>query len=158
MRLAAFLQITLVIFFGAPERWSWLDLCNDRAIKPAAFFESFFRIQSGSLLLRRVIKNYRAILRADIGALSIQRGGIMIRPENIQELIVADLRWIEFNVHHFGMPGLIGANILICRIILRPPPTPDAGRQNTFYIAERSFDTTETSRTECGFLSLHGTR
>ena len=91
MRLAAFLQVVLMIFFSAPERWSGFDLRHDWAIEPAALLQFFFRSVGGGLLLRGMIKNYRSILHAHIGALPVQRGGIMVRPEKIQKFVVADL-------------------------------------------------------------------
>src|SRR5215813_12851486 len=80
----------------------------------------------------------------------------MIGPKNFQEFVVADLRWIEFHLHHLSMSGLIGANILIRRILLRSARVSDASEQNTFYVAEGFFDAPKTPRTECRFLGLHG--
>jgi hypothetical protein len=42
MRLAAFLQVVLMIFFSAPERWSRFNLRHDWAIEAAALFQFFF--------------------------------------------------------------------------------------------------------------------
>ena len=42
MRLAAFLQVVLMIFFSSPERWSGFDLRHDWAIEPAALPQFFF--------------------------------------------------------------------------------------------------------------------
>src|SRR5215469_14739549 len=80
----------------------------------------------------------------------------MIGPKNFQELVVADLRRIELHLHHLSMSGLIGANILIGRILLRSARVSDASGQNTFYVAEGFFDAPKTPRTECRFLGLHG--
>ena len=67
MRLAAFLQVMLMILFSAPERWSGFDLRHNWAIEPAALLQFFFRSVSEGLLLRGMIKNYRSILHANIG-------------------------------------------------------------------------------------------
>ena len=91
MRLAAFLEVMLMIVFSAPERWSGFDLCDNWTIEPAALFKSFFRSIGGGLLLRGLIKNHRSILRANIGARPVQRCGVMVRPENIQKFVIADL-------------------------------------------------------------------
>lgn len=80
----------------------------------------------------------------------------MVGPENVEEFVVADLRWIEFHLHHFGMSGFIRANILIAWVLLCSARIPDAGGQNTFYIAERFFHAPKTPRTECCFVGLHG--
>jgi hypothetical protein len=81
----------LMILFSAPERWGGFHLRHNWAIEPAALLQFFFRSVGGGLLLGRMIKNYRSILRANIGALPVQRCGVMVRPENIQEFVIADL-------------------------------------------------------------------
>jgi len=91
MRLAAFLQVALMIFFTAPKRWSGFDLRHDWAIEPAALLQFFFRSVGGGLLLRGMIKNYRSILLANVWALPVQRGRVMARPEKIQKFVLADL-------------------------------------------------------------------
>jgi hypothetical protein len=155
MRLAAFLQVALMIFFSAPERWGGFDLRHDWTIEPAALLQFFFRSVRGDLLLRRMIKNYRSILHANIGALPVRRRGIMVRPENLQKFVIADLRRIELHFHDLGVSGLVGAHILIRRILLCSPRIPDAGGQNTFYVSECFLHSPETTRTERSFLRLH---
>lgn len=71
MRLAAFLEVPLMIFFSAPERWSGFDLRHDWAIEPAALLQFFFGSVSRGLLLGRMIENHRPILRSDVRALPI---------------------------------------------------------------------------------------
>jgi len=155
MRLAPFLQVALMIFFSAPERWRRFDLRHDSAIEPPALLQFFFRSVSRGLLLRGMIKNHRSILRPDVRSLPVPRSRVVVRPENIQKFVVADLRWIEFHLHDLGMSGLIGANILICRILLGSSRISDARGQNAFYVAKCFFHAPETSRTECCFLGLH---
>src|SRR4029079_8506354 len=91
MRLAAFLEATLMILFSVPERWSRFDLRHNWAIKPAAFLQFFSCSVGGCLLLRGMIKNHRSILRANIGSLPVQRRGVVVGPENIQKFVIADL-------------------------------------------------------------------
>src|SRR5262245_31260660 len=102
-----------------------------------------------------MIKNYRSILRANVGTLAVQRCWIVVRPENIQKFVITDLRWIELHFHDFGVSGLVRANILICRVVLCSSRIPDARGQNSFYVAECFFHSPETTRTEHSFLSLH---
>ena len=64
-----------------------------------------------------MIKNNGPILVAHIGPLAIQRGRIVIRPEDIEKLIVADDRRIELHLHHFGVPGVVTADIFVGRIL-----------------------------------------
>src|SRR5947208_12459951 len=63
VRLAAFFQVALVIFFRAPELWSRLDLRYDRAIEFAALVYFLSRCFGRGFLFRRMVKDHRAILR-----------------------------------------------------------------------------------------------
>src|SRR5713101_3023931 len=102
-----------------------------------------------------MIKNHRAILRSNIRALPVQGRRIMVRPENVEKLIVTDLRRIEFHFYGLSVSGLIGADIFIGRILLCPPYVPDRCGQNALQIAESFFHSPETACAECGFLRLH---
>jgi len=102
-----------------------------------------------------MIKNHRAILRSDIRSLPVQRGRVMVRPENIQKFVVTDLRRIEFHFHHLGMPGFVRTNISIRWILFRAACVPDRCGHNAFQIAKSFFNAPETACAECGFLRLH---
>ena len=128
MRLAALFQIALVIFFRAPELWSGLDLRHDQSIKSAAFADLLLRLFGRGFLFRRMIKNHRAILRAHIGTLSIQRRRIVVRPENVEDLIVSYFRRIEFHLNNLGVAGLVTADIFVARIFFIPARIPYGGR------------------------------
>jgi hypothetical protein len=91
MRLAAFLEVMLMILFSAPERGSGFDLRDNWAIETASLLQSFFRSIGGGLLLRGMIKNCRSILFANVGALPVQRCGVVVRPKNVQKFVVAYL-------------------------------------------------------------------
>src|SRR5207245_2943759 len=92
MRLAAFLQIALMIFFRAPEFRRRLDLRHDRPAKTSALANLFFGCVCRCLLPERMIEDRGAILRADIGPLAIQRGWIVIGPRNTNQFIVSNIR------------------------------------------------------------------
>src|SRR5207249_5974420 len=115
VRLAAFFQIALVIFFGAPEFRSRFYLRHEWPIKFATLTDLFFRRFGDGFLLRRMIKNHRAILPADVWALSIERGRIVVRPKNVKKLFVFDLRRIEFQLNDLGVAGLVAADIFVSR-------------------------------------------
>src|SRR5215471_20295234 len=102
-----------------------------------------------------MIKNYRAILRSNIRALPIQGSRVMVRPENIQKLVISDLRQIKLDFHHFGVSALVGANILIRRMIFSSTCIPDAGGQDTFYVAKTFLYSPKTACAERSLLRLH---
>src|SRR5437762_5337109 len=98
-----------------------------------------------------MIKNNRAILHSNVRALSVQGSWVMIRPEDIQKLIIADLRRIKFQFYYLGVSGLVSANIAVRGILLRATGIAHARGQNTFQVPESFLHAPETSRTECRF-------
>src|ERR1700730_7175868 len=53
------------------------------------------------------------------------------------------------------MPGLVGANIFIRRILFCPTCVADSCEHDAFQIAESFFHSPETACAECGLLCLH---
>src|SRR5882762_1851539 len=102
-----------------------------------------------------MIEDHRTILRSDIRSLSIQGRGIVVRPKNIEQLIVADLRRIELNLHDFRVTGLVAANILVARIFLVATGIPDRSRSHAFEFSKSLFHTPKTARAKCRFLRCH---
>src|SRR6266487_3164185 len=91
-------------------------------------------------------------MRSNIGALPIQSRWIVVRPKNIKELVVADLRRIEFHFDHLSVSGLVCANIFIGRIIFRSARVAGHYVRYAVDLPERRFNSPKTSRTECRFL------
>src|SRR5205814_3023698 len=102
-----------------------------------------------------MIKNHRAILRAYIGTLSIQRGRIVVRPENVEDLIVRYLGRIEFHLNDLGVAGLVAANIFVARILSVPACIPYGGRAHALKLAKSLFHAPKTPRPERRFLRRH---
>src|SRR2546429_9361657 len=86
-----------------------------------------------------MIKNHRAVLRAYIGTLSIQRGRIVVRPENVEDLIVRYLGGIEFYLNNLGVAGLVTANIFVARILFVPACIPYGGRAHALNPLKKPF-------------------
>ena len=143
-----------MVILGRIKRWGRRDLGHDWLLKTAALVEGRLSLLGGGLLLRRVIKNYGPILVANIRPLAIQRGRIVIRPEDVEQLIVTDDRWIELYLHHFGVPGIVAAYIFVGRILLRAARVPDRCIRHTARRAEGGFHSPETTRTKSRFLHL----
>jgi hypothetical protein len=155
MRLTALFKVTLMIFFGPPKPWRRLDLRHNWPIETSALFQLVFRGFGGRFLLGRMIKDHGSILLSGIGTLPIQRRRIVVRPENIKQLVVTNLRRIEFHFHCFGVAGFVRANIFIRRIILCSARVPDRGRDHALKFAESLFHTPETTCAKGGFLRCH---
>src|SRR4051812_31146051 len=105
-----------------------------------------------------MIKDHGAVLIADVGPLAIQRGWIVVRPENVEELIVTDNCRIEFHFHHFGVSGRVTTNTFVGRVLRLAAGVSD----NCFFYsrhgAKGRLDPPETTGSECRFLCGHGTR
>jgi len=97
-------------------------------------------------------------LRAYIGTLSIQRRRIVVRPENVEDLIVSYLRRIEFHLNNLGVAGLVTANIFVARILFVPACIPYGGRAHALKLAKSLFHAPKTPRPERRFLCRHKER
>src|SRR5437016_4952627 len=102
-----------------------------------------------------MIKNHRAVLRPYIGTLSIQRGRIVVRPKNVEDLIVRYLGRIEFHLNNLGVAGLVTANIFVARILFVPACIPYGGRAHALKLAKSLFYAPKTPRPERRFLRRH---
>src|SRR5258706_9447671 len=99
-------------------------------------------------------ENRRPVLRSVIRTLTIQRGRIVILPENVQQVVIADQRRIEGHFDHFGVTGLIGAHILISGFAHRAAHIADLRGFHPGQPTERGFHAPKTSRSEGGFLHV----
>src|SRR6266403_3056934 len=105
-----------------------------------------------------MIEDHRTILRADIRTLSIQSRRIMIRPENLQQLFVADFGRIKLYLHDLSVPRFVGADIFVGGVRLCSSGVSDCGRDYALQVAKRLLDSPEAAGPECGFLCLHWER
>src|SRR5262249_11205396 len=107
-------EIVLVVAFSFVERFQGDHLGDDPVPEEFGLIQ-LRNVAFGNALLFLVrIKDCRAILRAGIGALTIQFRRIMrYRKENFEQWAVSDLRRIVSNLPRFGMTGAAGAYRLV---------------------------------------------
>src|SRR5262249_13392700 len=110
---AVLLEILLVIFLGTIERLFGQDLGDDRPAITPERFKSCLRRFGFLLLLVVVIEDHRAILAADIRALSVELSWVVRHPEDLEQLIVRDDGRVVFDAHGFGVSGPVSADIFI---------------------------------------------
>ncbi len=111
-----------MIVLGAMERLEGHHLRDQRSTQtPDAFSAAIFS-SATSLLLRRVIKDHRAILRAGVGALAIERCRIVNVEEDIEQFAEREDGGIEDDLHYLGVSGGAGADLLVSRIGDTLPP------------------------------------
>ena len=79
-----------------------------------------------------MIKNDRAILRADIRTLPVQSRRIMTRPKSFQNFVIADLCRIELDFDNLGVTGFVGANVFVTRVLLRAAGVTNSRIRYTF--------------------------
>src|SRR5580700_10630285 len=94
-------------------------------------------------------KDRGAILLAVIGTLAVHLRRVVDGPENIEQLIVAELLGIKRDLDDFGMAGRIGADVLVAGVFRASAAVADRGVQNAWDAAKRGFNTPETSRAKC---------
>src|SRR2546423_3000299 len=102
-----------------------------------------------------MVKDNRTVLRTHVRSLAVQSSGIVIGPENIQKLFVADLRRVELYLDDFGVAGLVGADVLVTRVLHFPTCIANGGRHNSFQVTERLLHTPKAACSECSFVCLH---
>src|SRR6202023_601302 len=100
----------------------------------------------GGFLSRRMIENNGSVLRPDVRTLSIQGCRIVVRPKNIEELVVTDLRGVELHFHHLGVAGFIRANIFVSRVLFSSTGIADGGFGHAFQSPKGFLNAPKTSR------------
>ncbi len=88
---AAFLEVFLVVLLCAPEGLGGDDLGDDGLGESLLRGEAGDGGLGGSFLLGRVEEDDAAVLRAPVGPLAVELGGIVEREERVEELLVGDL-------------------------------------------------------------------
>jgi hypothetical protein len=77
----------------------------------------------------------------------------VIRPENIEQLIIADLRGIEFELENLCVPSLVRANVLVAWVFLYSTGVTDRCIGDSFQVPECFFHAPKTAGAKCRFLS-----
>src|SRR5207247_692599 len=67
-------------------------------------------------LLGAVVEDRRAVLRARIGPLAVERGGVVEREEHLEQLAVGDDCGIEGDLHDLRVPRRAGAHRFVARM------------------------------------------
>src|SRR5262249_53816412 len=145
VRQAALFQVLLVVVLGPVESRGRLDRGDDRAAVLSALFESVFRFSRGSLLLGRVKEDDRTVLLADVGALAVPRRGIVVLPEDLEKLLVRDLRGVVVHLDRLGVARRSGADVLVGRVLRPPALVADRGCENPLDLPEGRLDAPEAS-------------
>ena len=97
-----------------------------------------------------MIKDYRPILRSDVGALAIERRGIMRIPEHVQQLLVRDFLWIELDLDDLGVAGFVSTDLFVRGLRLFPASVTARHRLDAVQPFKHRLQTPETAAAKGG--------
>src|SRR5262249_14471018 len=148
--LAMLLEVALVVLLGAPERGRVRDLGRDRPA-PVRLHRRQRRLGRRPLL-RRVHEDGGAVLGADVQALAVLLGGIVLAPEHGQQLVVADPLGVVLHLDRLGVAGAAAADGAIVGVIDDAAGVADRRRDDAVDLHEGVLDVPETAGCEDGLL------
>src|SRR5579884_1026773 len=89
-----------------------------------------------------------AVLCAPVRPLAIELGGIVQGEECLKQLLIADPRGIEGQFYNFGVSGLVGADVFVCRLVHRSAFIADGGFYYSGDLRKACFHAPEASCAE----------
>src|SRR3954463_15212237 len=79
----ALFEVLLVVVLGGVELGGGDDLGDDGPPETVAAFEPRLGVERSGLLLGGEVEDGRPVLGANVGALAVEGGGVVILPENL---------------------------------------------------------------------------
>ena len=146
------LKIILVIVFRRVEVRELRDFSNDRRTERARLVELFLVILGGLPLLVVVIEHGRAILRAGVVALAVERCRVVRFEMDFEQLGERDLRRVVSDLNHFRVAGVFVADLLVRRILDMPAAVTGDNFFHALELLEDRFGTPEAAAAERGEL------
>ena len=119
-----------MVRFGFIEDFEGFDLRHDGGIPNVRSVEFHNDCFSGFFLVKGMVQDDRSVLRTHVSTLSIPRGGIMRREENVQDLLKGDLGRVESDLDDFRVACRPSGDLLIgwiCEV------APRVSRYNSFH-------------------------
>src|SRR6185437_15724822 len=151
-RLPALLEVLLVVLLRAPERARGGDLGHDRTGKPAAAVERLLRTPRRRLLGRIQIEDRGAVLAANVRTLAVDRRGVVILPEHLQQSVETHLRGIELDLHHLGVAGAVGTDLLVGRVVGHAARVAHGGGDDAGHLPECRLGSPEAAHGKDGLV------
>src|ERR1035437_1066528 len=146
-------EIVVVVFLGRPERIQRHDLGDDRIVPHLRGRERRDRLAGHSLLLRRFVEDRRAVLRALVAALPIERGGIVDREEHVEQVSVAHDLGVERDADNLGVSRRAAADLLVRGARAGSAGVPALHGPNTLELEVHGFETPEAPAGERGLFA-----
>src|SRR3990170_1098898 len=105
------------------------------------------------VILLRPVEHRGAVLRTHTRPLPIRRRGVMAVPEDIEQLLVGDLRRIVNHLYCLRVSGPVGADVFVGRVLQAAARVAHARGADTRHAPERRLHAPETTGSER--CSLH---
>mmetsp|Transcript_9931 Transcript_9931/g.24843 ORF Transcript_9931/g.24843 Transcript_9931/m.24843 type:complete len:300 (+) Transcript_9931:184-1083(+) len=102
------------------------------------------------LLLLAVRVDARPVLRALVRALPVERGGVVLLPKHVQQLLVRDRAVVVRHLHHLAVPRLAAAHLLVRGLLSVAVAVPDLGGDHTRHALEHELGAPEAAHAERG--------
>src|SRR5258708_8065966 len=151
-------QLLLVILPGVINRWRISDLGGDAPAAQGPQRAAVFAPAGlGGRALRGIAaENNRAVLGADVVALPHALCRIVRLPEQLQQGLVGNRRWIVDHEHHFSMPGPAAAHLAIVRVDCSAAGIAHGRGVDAALFPEQALCAPEASHAEQGLLEARG--
>ena len=105
--------IILMVVFGFPKLCGGNQLGHDGLSISARQLQGGNGLAGLALLFLVVEENHRPILGADVRALPVRGGWIVVFPKYFQQPLIRKLGRVIFHQNRFGMAGGVGTDFLI---------------------------------------------
>src|SRR3954470_3754876 len=103
--------IVLVIVFGRPPFANWFDRRHDAAVMVGVVPDD--RLARLALLLLVQREDRRSILSPDVIALTVELRRVMRPEEDVEQVVIADLRIVERDPDRLGVARVAAAHLLV---------------------------------------------
>src|SRR5258708_24151862 len=138
--------VILMILLGLVERTGRHDRRLDRLLE--ALLNRRLRGFRQRPLLVTMIEDRAAVLVAVIAELPILRQGIDVMPKHVEQLVIAHLGWVVYDLHRFGMPGAAVRDLLVAGIGGVPAGVARGGADHAVDLVEIGFHAPEATAGE----------
>src|SRR5260221_2156953 len=138
--------VILMILLGLVERTGRHDRRLDRLLE--ALLNRRLRGFRRRPLLVTMIEDRAAVLVAVIAELPILRQGIDVMPKHVEQLVIAHLGWVVYDLHRFGMPGAAVRDLLVAGIGGVPAGGAPGGADQAVDLVEIGFHAPEAAAGE----------
>ncbi len=150
------LVVLLVVILGGIKRARRDELGDDGLVVLAGFDERGLAVLGGLLFVVVAVENGGAVLGARVGELAVDRRGVDVVPEHVEQLRVGHFLRVVEHLDGFRMAGFAAGNVLVARRGGLAAGVADDRFLDALHAVKGVLHTPETSAREKGGLELGG--